>query len=254
MAWDPKIYMKFGAERTRPAAELLARIDAVAPARVADLGCGPGNSTALIAARWPQAQVDAVDNSPEMLAEARKAGISARFVEADVSAWRPDAAHDVIYSNATLQWVSDHAGLLPRLMSFLASGGWLAFQVPRNFSEPCHALIHEIAQSGPWAAKLAKVRDVASVREPEDYFDILEPFASRIDIWETCYEQVLEGEDSVYNWMSGTGLRPFANALAGDEREAFLHQYKMRLRQAYPLRASGKVLYPFQRLFAVARR
>jgi len=127
MAWDPKIYMKFGAERTRPAAELLARIETDSPSRVADLGCGPGNSTALLAARWPDAQIEGIDNSPEMLADARASGVRARFVEADVSSWSPDAACDVIYSNATLQWVPDHATLLQRLMSFLAPGGWLAF-------------------------------------------------------------------------------------------------------------------------------
>ena len=254
MAWDPKTYLKFGAERTRPAAELLARIEFDAPSRVADLGCGPGNSTALLAARWPDAAIMGIDNSPEMLAQARAENIRARFVEADVSSWSPDGTCDVVYSNATLQWVPDHAQLLPRLMSFVAKDGWLAFQVPRNFDEPCHTLIREVARSGPWSAKLENVRDWWNVREPEDYFGILEPAASHIDIWETRYVQVLEGEDSVFNWMSGTGLRPFANALAGAEREAFLHEYKTRLRAHYPLRASGKVLYPFQRLFAVARR
>ena len=254
MAWDPKTYLKFGAERTRPAAELLARIETDAPSRVADLGCGPGNSTALLAARWPDASLDAIDNSPEMLAEARAANIPANFIEADVSAWQPQSRYDVIYSNATLQWVPDHARLLPRLMEFLSPGGWFAFQVPRNFNEPCHTLIREVANSGPWAAKLKNVRDWWNVREPEDYFDILEPASSHIDIWETRYVQVLDGEDAVFNWMSGTGLRPFANALEGAEREAFLSNYKARLREHYPLRESGKVLYPFQRLFAVARR
>lgn len=254
MAWDPKTYLKFGAERTRPAAELLARIDCDAPRRVADLGCGPGNSTALLVARWPDAQVDGIDNSPEMLVEARKSEIPARFIDADVSSWSPDGAYDVIYSNATLQWVPNHEKLLPRLMSFVARGGWFAFQVPRNYAEPCHTLIHDVAESGPWSARLARIRDISGVREPAEYFSIFEPHASRIDIWETNYLQVLEGEDAVFCWMSGTGLRPFADALEGAEREAFLNEYKSRLREAYPMRANGKTLYPFQRLFAVARR
>lgn len=254
MAWDPKVYMAFGAERTRPAAELLARIPSDNPARVADLGCGPGNSTALLAARWVQAEIVGVDNSPEMLAEAKASGIPAHWQQADVSSWTPDAPQDVIYSNATLQWVPDHAALLPRLMSHLVPGGFFAFQVPMNFTEPCHTLIHDVANAGPWAAKLAKVRDFGFVRAPEDYFDILEPVASHIDIWETRYVQVLDGDDAVYRWMSGTGLRPFANALEGEERDNFLYEYKDRLRSAYPMRASGKTLYPFQRLFAVAKR
>jgi trans-aconitate 2-methyltransferase len=253
MAWDPKIYMGFGSERTRAAGELLARIDSAAPARVADLGCGPGNSTALLSARWPDADLEGVDNSREMLAEARASGVQARWVEADVAAWKPDAPCDVVFSNATLQWLPDHATLLPRLIGHVAQGGIFAFQVPRNFGEPSHTIIHELAENGPWRDKLKGVRDVAGVLEPEGYFAILEPHASHIDIWEACYLQVLDGEDAVYRWVSGTGLRPFANALTGAEREAFLAEYKRRVGLAYPRRANGKTLFPFQRLFAVAR-
>lgn len=251
MAWDPKVYLAFGDERTRPAGELLARIFAPAPGRVADLGCGPGNSTALLAARWPDAVVAGIDNSPEMLAEAERAGVHATWLLADVATWTPHVAQDVIYSNATLQWVSDHARLLPRLVSLLAPGGTFAFQVPCNFGEPSHRLIAEVAAEGPWRAKLEGVRDWGHVLKPEAYVDILEPFARRLDIWETCYVQRLGGEDAVYRWMSGTGLRPFANALEGDERERFLAAYRARLAQAYPRRASGTTLFPFQRLFCV---
>jgi trans-aconitate 2-methyltransferase len=198
MAWDPKTYMSFVGERTRPAAELLARVALDDPKRVADLGCGPGNSTALLAARWPSADLEGIDNSPQMLAEARASAVKARWREADVARWRPDAPCDVIFSNATLQWVGDHAALLPRLMAELAPDGVLAFQVPRNFQEPCHTLIHEIASNGTWAAKLAGIRDSVGALEPKVYYAILEPHARAIDIWETCYVQVLEGEDAVY--------------------------------------------------------
>jgi trans-aconitate 2-methyltransferase len=253
MAWDPKNYMSFAAERTRPAAELLARVPLENPKRVADLGCGPGNSTALLAARWPDADLEGVDNFPEMLAEARASGIKARWTEADVARWVPNAPCDAIFSNATLQWVPDHESLLPRLMADLAPDGLFAFQVPRNFIEPCHELIHEVADNGPWAAKLRNVRDWWNVLEPQAYFAILEPHARTIDIWETRYVQLLEGDDAVYRWMSGTGLRPFVAALQGDEREAFLTKYKKHVAAAYPRRESGKTLYPFQRPFAVAR-
>jgi trans-aconitate 2-methyltransferase len=254
MAWDPKIYMGFGNERTRPAAELLARVPVERPRSVADLGCGPGNSTALLAARWPDADLEGIDSSPEMLEGARKSGVPARWTLADVAQWTPDAPRDMVYSNATLQWLPDHAALLPRLMSHVAAGGVFAFQVPRNFTEPCHVLIREVAQGGPWAAKLKNVRDWWNVLEPQAYFAILEPHAKSIDIWETCYLQTLDGEDAVYRWMSGTGLRPFANALEGEERDAFLAEYKRRVGEAYPQRPNGKTLYPFQRLFAVATR
>jgi trans-aconitate 2-methyltransferase len=143
VAWDPKTYLAYGAERTRPAADLLARVPLQSPARVADLGCGPGNSTALLRARWPNAEIDAIDFSPEMLKDARSSGVSARFIEADIAHWVPEAPYDLLYSNAALQWVPGHEALLPRLLSFVRPGGALAIQVPRNFDELCHRLIRE---------------------------------------------------------------------------------------------------------------
>src|SRR5215469_10153594 len=253
MAWDPKTYLAFGQERTRPARELLARVDAVNPKRVVDLGCGPGNSTALLAARWSAAALEGVDNSKEMLEEARGSSFRAIWTQADVANWNPDETYDVIFSNATLQWVADHARLLPAITKHLAKDGVFAFQVPRNFNEPCHTLIHDVAKDPRWRMKLDGVRDWWNVLEPHAYFDILEPHARAVDIWETRYVQVLEGEDAVFRWMSGTGLRPYANALEGAEREAFLAEYRTRVGRAYPRRPGGVTLYPFQRLFCVVR-
>jgi trans-aconitate 2-methyltransferase len=251
MAWDPDVYMKFADERTRPAAELLARVPLKAPARAIDLGCGPGNSTALLAARWPQAEIEGLESSPEMLAKASASVVRATWVLGDVESWSPAAPYDVIFSNATLHWIADHRSLLPRLMGFVADGGALAFQVPRNFHFPSHVLMREVAQSGAWAKKFSGARQI-NVEEPETYFDILSPLSRALDIWETSYLHVLEGEDPVLAWVSGTGLRPFLAPLDASEREAFLADYRARLRQAYPRRADGKTLFPFKRLFAVA--
>ena len=179
MAWDPKTYLTFGAERTRPAAEFLARVVLDAPAKVVDLGCGPGNSTALMAARWPDADLEGVDSSPEMLEEAKRSGVKARWSQADIANWNPSAKYDVIFSNATFQWLSDHKALLPRLMAQVSDGGAFAFQMPRNFRDPSHALIREAAEAGPWSAKLKNLRDWWNVLEPEAYFDILEPYRAR---------------------------------------------------------------------------
>lgn len=253
MAWDPKTYLVFGEERTRPARELLARVPTEHPARVVDLGCGPGNSTALLAARWPGADLEGVDSSAEMLSEARQAKFRARWTQADVATWNPPLPYDVIFSNATLQWLGDHQHLLPQIMRHVAKDGIFAFQVPRNFDDPCHTLIHEIARQPRWSDKLANVRDWWNVLEPEAYFDILEPHAKSVDIWETRYVQVLQGEDAVFRWMSGTGLRPFASALEGQDRDDFLEEYRVRVDAAYPRRKSGVTLYPFRRLFCVAR-
>lgn len=255
MAWDPEIYLRFGAERTRPAAELLSRImPDKAPEAVADLGCGPGNSTGLLAARWPGAALDGLDSSPEMLDTAAKLPFKARWIRADLSNWQADKSYDVLFANATFQWLDNHAQLLSRLVSFLVPGGTLAFQMPLNFKDPCHLLMRKVATEGPWAEKLRNVRDWSAMREPEEYYDMLSPLCTAIDIWQTRYMQVLEGDDPVFRWMSGTGLRPFSNALSGEEREEFLRRYAAELARAYPRRPDGKTLFPFKRLFIVAKK
>jgi trans-aconitate 2-methyltransferase len=253
VSWDPKTYLTFANERTRPAAELLARIDCEEPNHIADLGCGPGNSTALLVARWPEASVEGVDPSAEMLAEARKSKLRAQWTLADVAAWTPAAPCDVIFSNATFQWLQGHAVLLPRLLGQVAPRGTFAFQVPRNFDAPSHALMREVADTGPWAAQMKSVRAIG-VLSPDAYYDLFAPHAAALDVWETTYLHVLDGDDPVYRWVSSTGLRPFAQALAGGERESFLEVYRARLREAYPRRADGKTLFPFRRLFVVARK
>lgn len=253
MSWDPQKYLSFADERTRPAGDLLARVPDVAPAGVADLGCGPGNSTSLLRARWPDAAIDGVDSSDAMLKQARASGVRANWILADLSQWHPDGSYDVIYSNATYQWLGNHAALLPRLMGFAKPGGTFAFQIPINFSAPSHALMREVAEAGPWAAKLRNIRE-ASVLSPQAYYDILAPLSRELDIWETTYLQVLDGDDPVFHWVSATGLRPFVQALDGGEREAFSDAYRARLREAYPKRTDGKTLFPFARLFAVAGR
>ena len=156
MTWNPQTYLAFADQRTRPAAELLARVPAERPARVIDLGCGPGNSTALLAARQPGVQQIAQDSSAAMLEEARASGVPATWIQDDVAAWMPQAPYDVIFSNATFQWVPNQNALLSRLMSFVKSGGAFAFQVPVNFDAPSHALMRETAADPPWNARLSR--------------------------------------------------------------------------------------------------
>lgn len=251
MSWNPKTYLAFADERTRPAAELLARIPSEGPKRVADLGCGPGNSTALLVQRWPDARVEGIDSSPEMIESAKKSGVRADFVLADLAAWAPDTPCDVIFSNATYQWLPDHQSLLRRLMRFVATDGVFAFQVPNNQYAPSHTLMRDVAAQGPWAEKLADVRGIFVEKAPA-YFDIMARHATSVDIWITEYLHVLDGEDAVFKWVSGTGLRPYLDALDDDERARFVAEYKARLNIVYPRRADGKTLFPFSRLFAVA--
>jgi trans-aconitate 2-methyltransferase len=254
LTWQPERYLAFADQRTRPARDLLARVALANPARVADLGCGPGNSTALLARRWPEAAIIGVDSSPEMLAEARTSGVRATWVEADIAAWTPDDPLDLIYANAALQWLDHHATLLPRLLGQLRAAGVLAVQMPRNFEAPSHALLRDTARSGPWTDPLVGILDRPSVAAPAWYHDLLAPHAAALDIWETEYLHVLAGDDPVLSWTRGTALRPVQQALDADQFAAFEAAYAERLRAAYPKRADGGTLFPFRRLFIVAQR
>lgn len=256
--WDPAQYHKFSDHRLRPALELLERVSLASPAVIYDLGCGSGQVTRLIAQRWPSAQVYGVDNSKEMLAQAAAEPSRVHWIEADIRAWSPDKPPDLIYSNATLQWIEDHAQLFPRLASYLKPGGCLAVQMPLNWEAASHRLMRETLENGaPGGGRLGSqaLRQALArkwVENAQTYYDLLVGCTTSLDIWETEYLQVLEGEDAVLEWVKGTGLRPVLNELDDTQREIYLAEYSRRLRKAYPVRPNGKTLYPFRRLFIVA--
>ena len=249
--WNPEQYLRFGDERARPFLELTARIGAEAPQRVADLGAGPGTQTALLAERWPEAEVLAVDSSPEMIARAASLpGITAQ--SGDLRDWEPAAPLDVLVTNAALQWVPGHLDILPRLVAMLAPGGWFAMQVPGNFEEPSHALRRDLAGEAPYAAHLHGITSPAS-HDAATYLRALQELGLEVEAWETTYLHVLHGPDPVFEWVSGTGARPTLQALPEPLREQFAEEFRARLRTAYPETGHGVVL-PFRRIFAVGRR
>jgi trans-aconitate 2-methyltransferase len=258
--WDPEQYLRFGDERSRPFFDLTGRVGAIRPRRVTDLGCGPGQLTAALAARWPDAQIEGTDASAEMIEAATRllagagpelAGLS--FRREDVRDWRPEQPPDVIVCNAVLQWVPDHAGLLTDWAAALAPGGWLAFQVPGNFDQPGHAVMRDLAGAGRWRALLADVPLNRQAQDPADYLDLLGRAGCAVDAWETTYLHVLPGEDPVQEWYKGTGLRPVLAALEPGPAAEFLAEYGARVRAAYPRGPYGTIL-PFRRVFVVARR
>lgn len=266
--WDPDLYLRHADERARPFVELLARVRADSPGRVVDLGCGPGTLTGLLAQRWPEATVRGLDSSPEMVAAAREetapTGSRLSFEVADLRSWAPEQPVDVIVSNATLQWVPGHLALLPGLLEHLVPGGWLAFQVPGNEQKPSTLLRRRLADDPRFAPHLTGVADIAA-HDPVAYLDALAPVVAAtggaVDVWETTYLHVLEGEDPVFDWFSGTGARPMLQALPDDAgsdgsvslREQFATELRAALRTAYPARAHGTVL-PFRRVFVVVRK
>ena len=251
--WDAELYLRFGHERTQAAIDLAARIELASPARVADLGCGPGNSTAVLRARWPAAEVVGVDSSPEMIAAAKASDPAGRWVLGDLATWSADRPFDVIYSNAALQWVPDHAAVIPRLFELVAPGGALAIQIPAHFESPLHRLIEEIADRPGWRGNPARAKAALTVERPGFYYDVLSPLAARVDLWVTEYWHVMDGPSAIVDWIRGTGLRPFLAACADDaERSEFERQLLCGVERAYPRQADGRLLFPFRRLFVVA--
>ena len=252
--WDPTAYLRYAGERARPFFELLARVDALDPAYVVDLGCGPGNLTAELSRRWPNAVVRGVDSSADMIAAAATLARPGRlrFEETDLRSWQPERPVDVLVSNATLQWVPGHVELLPQLVEWLSADGWLAMQVPGNFDQPSHLLLRQLATEPPFARHLADVAYPAA-HDPGDYLAALHAAGCTVDAWETTYLHVLTGPDPVLRWISGTGARPVLQALPEPLRREFEQQYAELLAEAYPATAHGTVL-PFRRVFAVAQR
>jgi trans-aconitate 2-methyltransferase len=253
MPWDPAQYLRFVDHRLRPAIDLLTRIDLAAPAEVYDLGAGAGNVTRYLRARWPEAHITGVDESEAMLAKAAQIpGID--WQRADLATWRPPHPVDLIYSNAALHWLDDHARLFPSLLGMLAPGGVLAVQMPRMFGEPSHQLVAEAARGGPWRDTLEPLLRPPPVAEPGFYYDLLAPRAGTVDIWETAYVHVLDGEDPVKEWLKGSWLPQFLDALEEPQRSEFEARYARLVAGAYPRRPDGHTLLPFRRLFILATK
>jgi trans-aconitate 2-methyltransferase len=250
--WNPDVYLAFADHRGRPFFDLLSRVGADNPRRVVDLGCGPGNLTVTLAQRWPTAVVEAWDSSPEMVDAARERGVDAHV--GDVRTWTPQPDTDVVLTNATLQWVPEHAELLVRWASQLAAGSWIAMQVPGNFDAPSHQAVRNLARRGQWSEAL---RDFpfreGQVDSPSGYAELLGDIGCTVDAWETTYIHELSGEHPVLEWITGTALTSVKSRLTEQQWREFRQELIPMLDAAYPVRADGKTLFPFRRIFVVAQ-
>lgn len=251
--WDPAQYLRFSNERLRPALDLLAQVPLATANRIVDLGCGTGNVTVILKQMFPTADVLGVDGSEAMLEKARAAAPDCRFATGDFSTWAPEQRSDLIYSNAALHWVTDHDILFPRLLSLLAPGGVLAIQMPAMHDAPLRALQNEVAASGPWAPHLVATGFARGLLPTGTYYDIIRPHVADLNMWETTFLHILNGENAITEWAAGSSLRPFLDKLPQDLKQPFRDAYSAALRPHYPRRADGTTLLPFKRLFMVAR-
>lgn len=251
--WDPGSYLKFEDYRTRPSVDLVSHICVADSRNVIDLGCGPGNSTQVLRARWPQARVVGLDSSAEMISAAREAYPGQEWALGDIATWSGDEPFDVVFSNAALQWVGDHAELMPRLFAQVAPGGALAFQLPAEKYAAIRDMIHAVADDPACSSRMQDARAMLTIERPEAYYDALAPLARSVDVWETEYHHVLDSRPAIIDWISSTGLRPFLDALDTEgERTRFTTLLLERVTEVYALRADGSVLFPFRRVFVVA--
>jgi trans-aconitate 2-methyltransferase len=254
-SWDAELYLRFANERTQPVIDLIARISLSHPGRIVDLGCGPGNSTAILHQCWPKADIVGLDSSKEMISAASRAYPEWTWVEGDIATWTAATPFDLVFSNAALHWVSNHAELIPRLLRQVHPQGALAIQMPAHFQSPVHQLLLDIARDPAWHYSMQGAIDAIGVGRPSFYYDLLQPHASKIDIWETEYIHLMDGPQAILEWIRGTGLRPFLEALESEEQAVRFQQLLLSgLATAYPTQKDGRVLFPFRRLFTVGYR
>lgn len=248
--WNPDLYTRFAGLRLQPALDLLARVGALPPGPVCDLGCGTGVVGPVLRARWPDRALTGVDASPAMLEKAAQTGAYDDLTRADAALWDPATPPALIFSNALCHWLPDHANLFARLAGVLAPGGTLAVQMPRQFANPSHALMRDIAprlfpdrfQFNDWQAPVAT---------PVAYQRMLMPLGQAL-VWETEYIQRLDPVDHghpVRHFTQSTALRPFAEKLSDPELARFIAAYEQALTDAYPIEPDGSVIFPFRRVF-----
>jgi trans-aconitate 2-methyltransferase len=253
--WNPELYLRYEKERTQPSRDLVARIPIDAPEAIIDLGCGPGNSTAILRKRWPGAAITGLDSSPAMLEAASKSDPGTHWIQANIAEWQEEDRFDLVFANASLQWVAGHRELCRRLLCSVRSGGFLAFQMPALYDQPASIGILEVAKSDRWRPFELATRSKLTVELPACYYEYLAPFSSDLVLWETVYIHVLNDHKAIVEWYRSTQLRFYLDALPdGATKEAFEEDVVNVYRERFPTQRDGKVLFPFRRLFVIARK
>lgn len=253
--WDANLYLKFAKERSQPSLDLISRINLADPRRIIDLGCGPGNSTAMLRQHWADSDITGLDSSAEMIDAAIKAYPAEKWILANAASWIADKPFDLVFSNAALQWLPNHESLFPHLISQVTFGGALAIQLPAHYQSPLNQITLEVSRNRSWSEQMELPRNALTEKTPSFYYEVLQPLSTMLEIWETEYYHILDSPEGILEWFRGTGLRPFLEALQTEEQKNNFEQMLLDgITLAYPRQKDGRVLFPFRRLFIVAYR
>ncbi len=251
--WNPDLYLKYKNERTQPSIDLVSRINIEKPRSVIDIGCGPGNSTQVLAERWPEAKTTGFDSSPAMIEKAKSDYPHMQWIQGDASAIATDTKYDIVFSNATIQWIPDHEQLIPRFLGLVEKGGALAVQIPKFRDMPMGMIVGRVAAKGRWKNRTVECEKLFTYHDYGFYYDILSEQARSVDMWETSYIHVMESHEAVLDWIRSTGLRPYLDRLEGEtDKKHFENDVLEEMEKNYPLQKNGRVLFPFKRLFFIA--
>ncbi|MDE6862792.1 MAG: methyltransferase domain-containing protein [Eubacterium sp.] len=250
--WNSEQYLKFKKDRTQPSIDLANRLDIENPKRILDIGCGPGNSTAVLKRRYPDAYVLGADFSPNMIktAKADYNNIDFMLFDATKDFEKLNGKFDIVFSNACIQWVPNHKKLLKDMMNILNPKGIMAIQVPINFEEPIHRIITELVTSEKWSEYFTP-RIFHTLTECE-YFDILSELTEHFELWKTVYCHRMPSHQSIIEWYKSTGMKPYLDVLNANEQKQFIADVLDEIKKEYPIQANGEIIFRFPRLFMLA--
>ena len=250
--WNPEQYLWFKSERTQPAIDLVSRINITQPQSIIDIGCGPGNSTQILVNRWPNSEVVGLDNSTTMIEKARQDYPEQKWIVESAENIDPDSKYDLVFSNATLQWIPHHETLLPKLFNCVNPEGAIAVQIPMFKNMPINVAIETVANYDNWINFTKGCEELFTFKDPDFYYEVLIGLATGVELWESSYFHILNSQESIIDFIRTTGLKPYLERLPCDEmRFEFEQEVLTECKKHYKVQSDGKVLFPFNRLFFI---
>jgi trans-aconitate 2-methyltransferase len=253
--WNPELYLQFNKERTQPSIDLVSRINHKNPHKIIDIGCGPGNSTQILFQRWPESDITGADNSPAMIQKAKTDYPDQKWILFDGGKDELNEKFDIVFSNATIQWIAEHEKLLAKFSQLLNDQGVLAVQLPLFFDMDVGKAIKRIASEQQWNSATRGVEELFTIHTASFYFDQLSKHFSEIELWKTQYIHIMESHKAIFEMLRSTAIKPYLDRLPDqNDKLEFGKQVLSSIEVDYPVQKNGKVLFPFKRLFFIAKK